>query len=96
MTPSEQELACIHADALLIQQRLELAAGLKEVLAKTAARQEQMFLNTIKRDKQSAIYGTRTMKDRRIDDVALQEAGRPPSSAAVRHRQAAPKVGLHT
>lgn len=83
MTPTEQELACIHADALLVQQRLELSAGLQEVCAETAAKQQQMVASTIRRDKQSKIFGTRTMKEKRMDELAIEVAGRTPSNAAV-------------
>lgn len=83
MTQSDQELACIHADALLVQQRLELSAGLKEVAANTAMKQQQMIASTIKREKQSDIYGARTAKDKRMAEAAIEAAGKPPSNAAV-------------
>lgn len=83
MTLTEQELACIHADALLVQQCLQLSAGLQEVTAGTAAKKQRLIASTVKRDKQSAIFGTRTMKEKRMDEAAIEAAGKTPSSAAV-------------
>lgn len=83
MSQTEQELACIHADAIVLQQRMELSIGLKERQAKTAIRQQHMISSTMKRDKQSDIFGTRTMKEKRMADAAIEAAGKPPSSAAV-------------
>lgn len=79
MSATEQELACLHADALLMLQQLQLANGLRHAAVKVAAKREQMLASTIKRDRQSAIYGPRTMKERRLDDLALEAAGKAPN-----------------
>eukprot|EP00879_Flechtneria_rotunda_P025042 GHRR01026578.1.p1 GENE.GHRR01026578.1~~GHRR01026578.1.p1 ORF type:complete len:516 (+),score=184.34 GHRR01026578.1:750-2297(+) len=87
MLPSEQDLACLHADALLVQQRLELAVGLREAASRAKVKQDQLLTTAAKRDKQADIFGARTIKDRRADDAAAEAAGKAPASSAVHERQ---------
>jgi hypothetical protein len=83
MTYTEQELACLHAEALLVQQRLELMAGLQEAADKATAAQQQMMQAAVRRDQQSNIYGMRTLKDKRVDEAAIKEAGKKPAANLV-------------
>ena len=75
MSPTEQELACLHTDLLMLQYRLELADGVRQVQARAAEQQQKLRLAAAKRDAQSDIFGTRTMKERRMDDIKAQKAG---------------------
>jgi hypothetical protein len=83
MTATEQELACLHADALLLLQRLQLAAGLREAAAKAQTKRDQLLASTVKRDLQADIFGPRTQKEKRLDEAAVGAAGRLPSSNEV-------------
>lgn len=84
MTATEQQLACLHADALLLQQRLQLATGLQEAAAKVSSKRDQLLASTLKRDRQADIYGPRTQKAKRMDEAAVEAAGKLPSSNEVR------------
>jgi hypothetical protein len=83
MTATEQELAYLHADALLMQQRLQLAAGMREAAAKVTSKRDQLLASTLRRDKQAAIFGPRTQKEKRLDEAAVEAAGKLPSSNEV-------------
>jgi hypothetical protein len=83
MSPTEQELACLHTDLLLLQYRMELTDGVRQVQVKAAEQQQRLRLAAAKRDAQSDIFGTRTMKEKRIDEIKLQRAGEVPSIPTV-------------
>eukprot|EP00775_Hariotina_reticulata_P005829 gene5829-6070_t len=87
MTYTEQELACLHAEAFLVQQRLELVAGLQEAADNAAAAQQQMVQATARIDQQSNIYGVRTQRDKRADEAAVKAAGKKPTANPVVERQ---------
>jgi hypothetical protein len=83
MSDTEQVLACLHADALLLRARLDLKLGLQEAAAKVAARQERLRATLQKRDQQAGIFGARTRKERRLDAAAVDSAGVCPQTAPV-------------
>lgn len=83
MSDNEQELACLHADALMLSSRLQLKLGLCEAATKASTRQQRMQATLQKRDQQADIFGARTRKERRMDAVAVESAGQVPSSAPV-------------
>lgn len=83
MPATEQELACLHADALLLLQRLQLAAGVRDATAKVLSKRDQLLTSTLKRDKQADIFGARTQKEKRLDEAAVAAAGKLPNSNEV-------------
>jgi hypothetical protein len=83
MTATEQELACLHADTLLLQQRLQLAAGLQEAAAKVTSKRNQLLASALKRDRQADIFGPCTQKEKRLGEAAVEAAGKLPSSNEV-------------
>lgn len=92
MSDDEQVLACMHADAVMVETRLELKLGLQDAAAKAAARQQRLQASLTKRDQQADIFGARTRKERRLDAVAVEHAGYTPSTAPVRAVQAIPAL----
>lgn len=88
MSASEQDLACLHADVLLLRARLQLSLGLQAAAARTAAREQRLTNTLTLRDKQAAIFGARTRKERREDAAAVEAAGNLPRTAPVRPRGA--------
>jgi hypothetical protein len=83
MSDTEQVLACLHADALLLKSRLHLKQGMHEAASKASARQQRLQATLQKRDQQADIFGARTRKERRLDAVAVEGAGQLPQSAPV-------------
>lgn len=83
MGQGDQELACLHTDALLVHYRLELAAGCKDAAARAAARRKSVLAASARRDVQAAIFGERTAKQRREDDVRAGAAGKVATNPAV-------------
>lgn len=83
MSPTEQDLACLHADALSSYYRLELKAGVLDAQAKAQAKQHKMMETTQKRDADAAIWGARTTKEKRLDESRLQHAAKVPSNNVV-------------
>jgi hypothetical protein len=96
MTATEQELACLHADAMMLHQRLQLTAGLREATAKVQSKRDQMLASTMKRDLQSDIFGPRTQKEKRMDEAAVEAAGKLPSSNEVVGKQAVVILSCNT
>jgi hypothetical protein len=80
---TEQDLACLHADALMLHFRLELAAGCQDAAARAAARRDGLLAASTRRDAQAAVFGARTAKQRRDDDARAAAAGRGHSNPAV-------------
>lgn len=76
-----QELACLHADALLARARVELALGLRRATARAASRQQALLASIAARDEHDAVFGARTRKERRADAAAVDAAGQPPATA---------------
>jgi hypothetical protein len=83
MSDTEQVLACLHADALLLKSRLELKLGMQEAECRATARQQRLQATLQKRDQQADIFGARTRKERRLDAAAVEGAGRMPQTAEV-------------
>lgn len=83
MSDTEQVLACLHADAVLLKTRLQLKQGMHEAAAKATSRQQRMQTTLQKRDQQADIFGARTQKERRLDAAAVQAAGLAPQTALV-------------
>lgn len=86
MGPTEQDLACLHTDALLLHFRLELAAGLHDASTKATARRAALLEASVRRDgaAAAAVFGPRTAKQRRDDEARAEGAGRVTSNPAVR------------
>lgn len=83
MSDTEQVLACLHADALLLKSRLELKLGMQKEASKATARQQRLQAALQNRDQQADIFGARTRKERRLDAAAVEGAGRMPQTALV-------------
>jgi len=83
LSSTEQDLACLHADALSLHFRLELTDGCQEAAAKAAVRHAGALSASLKRDSQAAIFGARTAKQKREDEVRLESAGQLASNPAV-------------
>jgi hypothetical protein len=84
MSDTEQVLACLHADALLLKIRLVLKHGMHEAASKAASRQQRLQATLQKRDQQADIFGARTRKEHRLDAIAIKSAGQLPQTAPVR------------
>eukprot|EP00955_Chlamydomonas_euryale_P025265 265900-Chlamydomonas_euryale.AAC.1 len=93
MSDTEQELACLHADATAALFRVELKIGVAEQLAKALSQQGVMADRLARRDAQSAVFGTRTMKERRIDDDRLGQLASVPSNPPLKEREMLAGVG---
>ena len=87
----EQELACLHADALALHFRLELEDGWREAAARASARRCGALAASARRDAQAAVFGARTAKQRREDALKAEAAGHATTNPAVR-----PRVGVVT
>jgi hypothetical protein len=76
---AEQVLACLHADALLLQSRLQLRLG----VCQAAARQQRLTATLEhKRERHAEVYGTRTKKDKQLT-AAISRAKQAPQTAPV-------------
>ncbi len=65
-----QELACLHTDVLAALFRVEMAVGVAEQRSQAQGKQTRLVEAIRKREAQSNIFGVRTMKEKRIDDVS--------------------------
>lgn len=83
MTATEQELACIHADLVLLHYQLQLMAGMQEVTHRVHQRQQDMMAATARRDQEAQIWGARTAKQKRVDEAKIEAAGKVPSHPSV-------------
>lgn len=81
---TEQELACLHVDLLMLLYRMELAVGLEEQARLAAGRRSQLLAAAERRDAQATIFGERTLHERRQDAAMAIEAGRLPAHPEVR------------
>lgn len=84
MTHEEQELACLHTDALLVRTQVALTMGKCCAEQDAEARRNASLEASAKREQQADIYGVVTAKERRKAMAAATLAGRPPSHAVVR------------
>ncbi|KAL0048239.1 hypothetical protein WJX82_010821 [Trebouxia sp. C0006] len=75
MEPHEAALAGLHADAVALLMRLELAAGQAQQQAAGQRRHQALTLSLDKRKSQSAIWGKQTAAQQRLDQTKLQKAG---------------------
>lgn len=84
---SDQELAHLHVDILAAVYRVELAIGVAEQQASAQAKQTRLADGIKRREDQSNIFGVRTMKEKRLDDIKLEKAvttpTNPPVSASI-------------
>ena len=71
--PQEAALAGLHADAVGLLMRVELAAGQKQVQAAGQRHQQALTLSLDKRKAQSAIWGKQTTTQQRMDQTKLQK-----------------------
>jgi hypothetical protein len=74
MTETEQQAACLHADLFALLQRVELQLGLEHQSQQAAARKNRLESTLAKRDAQADIFGTRTIKEMRVDKAKLDKA----------------------
>lgn len=84
MSSTEQELACLHVDALTLHHRLELTAGCQEAAAKATARRAGVLAASMRRDAQAPIFGARTLKQKRKDEARAEEVARVTPNPVVR------------
>ena len=89
MPDSEQELACLHVDLLALLLRVELSIGVREQQAKADSKQGRLVAATERREAKSNIYGVRTMKEKRMDELRMEAAVKTPSNPPVRCPDAA-------
>ncbi len=75
MEPHEAALAGLHADAVALLMRLELAAGQAQQQAAGQRRHQALTLSLDKRKSQSAIWGKQTAAQQRLDQTKLQKVG---------------------
>ena len=75
MGPHEAALAGLHADAVALVMRLELAAGQAQQQAAGQRRHQALTLSLDKRKSQSAIWGKKTAAQQRLDQTKLQKVG---------------------
>jgi hypothetical protein len=75
MGPHEAALAGLHADAVALLMRLELAAGQAQQQAAGQRRHQALTLSLDKRKSQSAIWGKQTAAQQRLDQTKLQKVG---------------------
>lgn len=73
MGPHEAALAGLHADAVALLMRLELAAGQAQQQAAGQRRHQALTLSLDKRRSQSAIWGKQTATQQRLDQTKLQK-----------------------
>ncbi|KAG2499074.1 hypothetical protein HYH03_003257 [Edaphochlamys debaryana] len=71
MTPSEQELACLHVDVLALLARVELGVGVAEQHGRATARKTQELEEQAKRTAQSSIFGARNRAELARDEARL-------------------------
>jgi hypothetical protein len=84
---AEQELACLHADALALHFRLELEDGRRDASARASARRAGLLAASARRDAQAAVFGARTAAQRRGDDARAEAAGRALPNTTTRERE---------
>lgn len=75
MGPHEAALAGLHADAVALLMRVELAAGQALQQASGQRRYQALTLSLEKRRSQSAIWGKQTAAQQRLDQAKLQKVG---------------------
>jgi hypothetical protein len=68
---SMQELACLHVDLLVAYFRMELALGVEDLKDKAATSTARLLATISKRDKQAAIFGTRTTSEMKRDEAKV-------------------------
>ncbi|KAG1679322.1 hypothetical protein FOA52_009354, partial [Chlamydomonas sp. UWO 241] len=93
MSDTEQELACLHADAVSALFRVELKVGCCEQQARALAKQSVVVEGLAKRDSQAAVFGTRTMKERRLDDSKLDSIASVSTNPPLKERELLAAVG---
>ncbi len=75
MGPHEAALAGLHADAVALLMRVELAAGQALQQASGQRRHQALTLSLDKRRSQSAFWGKQTVAQQRLDQTKLQKVG---------------------
>eukprot|EP00798_Chlamydomonas_sp_ICE-L_P023814 gene23814-9377_t len=93
MGDTEQELACLHTNVLAALYRLELSIGCLEQMNKATSKQGKMVEEIKSREKQSSIFGPRTMHDKQLDTKRIQEAARTTSNPPLKERELLSMVG---
>ena len=73
MGSQEAALACLHADAVVLLMRLELAAGLSHQEAAAARHQHSLAAGLEKHQAQAAIWGKTTTTQQRLNQAKLQK-----------------------
>ncbi len=73
MGPQEAALAGLHADAVALLMRVELAAGQAQQQTAGQRYQQALALSLDKRQAQSAIWGKSTATQQRMDQTRLQK-----------------------
>ncbi len=75
MTPTEQELACLHVDVLALLARVELGLGVAEQQNRATARRTRVLEEQAQRTAQSSIFGARNSTEVARDEARLAAAG---------------------
>lgn len=87
MPDTDAELACLHVDVLAALYRVELAVGLAEQVAQSSGKQARLADSVARREAQSSIFGSRTAKEKRLDEARMQQAATTPSHPPLKERE---------
>lgn len=74
LSPSEQELACLHVDLVALLARVELGIGCQEQGSRATLRRTRLAEEQATRAAQSSIFGGRTMVQAKRDEQQLAAA----------------------
>ncbi len=84
---TDAELACLHTDLLAALFRVEMAIGVSEQQAAATGKQSKLIDKVQRREAQSNIFGVRTMKEKRLDELRIVEAASTPANPPAKERE---------
>lgn len=87
MPDTDAELACAHVDVLAALYRVELAIGVSEQLSQAQTKQQRLVDSIARREAQSSIFGTRTIKEKRLDEARVMAATTMPPHPPLKERE---------
>lgn len=83
MSNAEQDVACLHTDIVATLFRVDLKQAVQEMQHRAANRQTRLIETLRTRDEQAIIFGERTAKEVRRDELKVQQAVDVPTNCAV-------------
>jgi len=93
VTDTEQTLASLHLDVLSLRFRLELRRGVIDQREAARRRTERLEARIERRDEQNLIFGERTLKEVRLDEVRVARAGETTSNPSGAERRLLDECG---